>query len=73
MDLETNHDVSRYHIVAHSHGGNVVLHALRSLAVDPKNLGAVIYLGTPVLCFPRLPPWLNRSSAAMLIILMAWV
>jgi hypothetical protein len=46
MDLETNHDVSCYHIVAHSHGGNVVLHALRSLAVDPKKIGAVIFLGT---------------------------
>ena len=65
-NLEASHDISRYHIVAHSHGGNVVLHALRSLPVDPKNLGAVIFLGTPVLCFSRLPPWLNRSALAML-------
>jgi hypothetical protein len=52
------------HIVAHSHGGNVVLHALRSVADDPKKLGAVIFLGTPVLHFS--PPRLNRSSVAML-------
>src|ERR1700730_6383962 len=66
-DLEASLGISRYHIVAHSHGGNVVLHALRSLADDPTKLGAVIFLGTPVLRFSRLPPWLNRSSAAMLI------
>lgn len=66
MELEASHDIGRYHIVAHSHGGNVVLHALRSLAIDPKKLGAVIFLGTPVLLFSRLPPWLNRSALAML-------
>src|SRR5450432_1381962 len=59
--------IYRYHIVAHSHGGNVVLHALRSLTKDPKKLGAVIFLGTPVLCFSRLPSWLNRSGLAMLL------
>lgn len=41
----------RYHLVAHSHGGNVVLHALKNLPSDPKNLGAVIFLGTPFLDF----------------------
>jgi pimeloyl-ACP methyl ester carboxylesterase len=66
-DLESITDIRRYHIVAHSHGGNVVLHALRSLAEDPKKLGAVIFLGTPVLCFSRLPSWLNRSGLAMLL------
>jgi len=66
-DLETSADTHRYHIVAHSHGGNVVLRALRSLAEDPKKLGAVIFLGTPVLCFSRLPTWLNRSALAMLL------
>lgn len=41
----------RYHLVAHSHGGNVVLRALKDLPQDPKNLGAVIFLGTPYLDF----------------------
>jgi pimeloyl-ACP methyl ester carboxylesterase len=66
-NLETTTDIHRYHIVAHSHGGNVVLHALRSLPENPKKLGAVIFLGTPVLCFSRLPQWLNRSGLAMLL------
>ena len=65
-DLEASPDIGCYHIVAHSHGGNVVLHALRSLADNPKKLGAVIFLGTPVLRFSRLPPWLDRSSVTML-------
>src|SRR5262249_2111840 len=46
--LEARADISRYNIIAHSHGGNVVLHALRSLADDPRKLGAVIFLGAPV-------------------------
>lgn len=41
----------RYHLVAHSHGGNVVLRALEDLPRDPENLGAVIFLGTPFLDF----------------------
>jgi hypothetical protein len=41
----------RYHLVAHSHGGNVVLHALKNLPGDPRNLGAVIFLDTPFLDF----------------------
>ena len=41
----------RYHIVAHSHGGNVVLGALDALAENPRRLGAVVFLGTPVLKF----------------------
>jgi hypothetical protein len=32
-----------YHIVAHSHGGNVVLGALRQVPKDPEHLGAVIF------------------------------
>src|SRR5262249_3278096 len=43
----------RYHIVAHSHGGNVVLGALESMPEDPKRLGAVVFLGTPVLQFSK--------------------
>jgi hypothetical protein len=41
----------RYHLVAHSHGGNVVLRALKDLPRDPKHLGSVIFLGTPFLDF----------------------
>jgi Alpha/beta hydrolase len=45
----------RYHIVAHSHGGNVVLNALDALARDPQRLGAVVFLGTPALKFTAAP------------------
>jgi hypothetical protein len=41
----------RYHLVAHSHGGNVVLRALKDLPLDPKNLSAIILLDTPFLDF----------------------
>ena len=67
INLETTTDIDRYHIVAHSHGGNVVLNALHSLAESPKKLGAIIFLGTPVLSFPRLLPWLNRSGLSILL------
>src|ERR1700730_4263142 len=42
-DLEASLGISRYHIVAHSHGGNVVLHALRSLADDPWHAGIALF------------------------------
>jgi hypothetical protein len=41
----------RYHLVAHSHRGNVVLRALNFLPRDPKHLGTVVFLGTPFLDF----------------------
>jgi hypothetical protein len=41
--------VGRYHIVCHSHGGNVLLHALRALPLAPKYLGKIVFLGTPFL------------------------
>jgi hypothetical protein len=65
--LETTSDIDRYHIVAHSHGGNVALHALRSLAEGPKKLGAIVFLGTPVLSFWRLLPELSRHGLAILL------
>ena len=49
--LEKNPGVERYHLVAHSHGGNVVLRALRLLAKPPAKLGEVVCLGTPFLQF----------------------
>ena len=41
--------VGRYHIVCHSHGGNVLLHALRASPWPPKDLGKIVFLGTPFL------------------------
>lgn len=49
--LEADPRIRRYHLVAHSHGGNVVAQALRQLASPPLKLGAVVYLGTPYLDF----------------------
>ena len=70
----------RYHIVAHSHGGNVVLGALDALARDPRRLGAVIFLGTPVLNFsaaPRLSRRVQRYGPGALfgagLLVSAWV
>lgn len=41
----------RFHLLGHSHGGNVILHALRAMPDAPAKLGAVIFMGTPVLSF----------------------
>ena len=49
--LEADSRVARYHLVAHSHGGNVVLNALRELPRAPAKLGVVVYMGTPFLRF----------------------
>lgn len=49
--LEKHPGVERYHLVAHSHGGNVVRRALRLLAKPPAKLGEVVCLGTPFLHF----------------------
>ena len=68
-NLETAPDIDRYHIVAHSHGGNVALHALRNLAECPKKLGATIFLGTPVLSFWRMN--LGLSGHGLLLLLYA--
>jgi hypothetical protein len=55
-ELEANLRVARYHLVAHSHGGNVVANALRELASPPAKLGAVVYMGTPYLRFHHSEP-----------------
>ena len=49
--IESDPRVRRYHLVGHSHGGNVILHALRAMPDTPAKLGAVIFMGTPVLSF----------------------
>ena len=49
--LEQDARVERYHVVAHSHGGNVLLNALRELPERPRKLGLVVFMGTPALWF----------------------
>jgi len=49
--LEQDPRIVRYHLVGHSHGGNVILNALDELTTRPQKLGQVITLGTPVLYF----------------------
>lgn len=47
--LESDLHIHRYHLIAHSHGGNVLLNAMEELDEAPRKLGAVIMMGTPVL------------------------
>lgn len=73
--LEHDPRVKAYHLIAHSHGGNVVLHALRKF--QPVRLRAVIFLGTPYFEFrdtkPRVTPrqvalavyWLGFAGSAV--------
>jgi pimeloyl-ACP methyl ester carboxylesterase len=49
--LERDPNVRRYHLIAHSHGGNVVSLAMQELEQLPRKLGAVVTLGTPALSF----------------------
>jgi len=49
--LEMDKGVGRYHLVGHSHGGNVIINALHTMVRKPLKLGAVIFLGTPALPF----------------------
>ena len=72
--IEQDPRIKRYHLIAHSHGGNVVLQALRKF--QPQCLGAVIFMGTPYLEFrdtkPRVTPrrvalavyWLGLGASA---------
>ncbi len=55
-DLEKDPRISRYHIVCHSHGGNVLMHALTGMTIVPGRLGQVFFLGTPFLHFKRSKP-----------------
>ncbi|MGI9088709.1 MAG: esterase/lipase family protein [Chthoniobacterales bacterium] len=74
--LEANPRVRRYHVVSHSHGGNVVLNAVGDMLASPRKLGAVIYLGTPVLTFhhrvPLDPRWIALPLYALLLAASVW-
>jgi hypothetical protein len=61
--LHRHPDVSRIHIVAHSHGGNVVRRALRYLNGPLWKIGAVVYLGTPFLHFADTAVWRRWLAA----------
>lgn len=47
--MDSDPAIRRYHLIAHSHGGNVATRALEEF--QPRKLGAVIFLGTPYLSF----------------------
>lgn len=49
--LESDAAISHYHLLAHSHGGNVILNAIDELPRRPEKLRKVIFMGTPVLYF----------------------
>jgi hypothetical protein len=61
--LQNDSRVSRIHIVAHSHGGNVARRALRYLKDPRHKLGAVVYLGTPFLHFRDTAKWRRWLAA----------
>jgi hypothetical protein len=48
--LELDTKISRFHIVAHSHGGNVACEAVAGSGTQLKKLGKVVCLGTPFIC-----------------------
>jgi hypothetical protein len=47
--LDKDPRIGKIHLVAHSHGGNVVLNALRSTDCYHSKLGKLVFLGTPFL------------------------
>lgn len=55
--LQSDDTIGTIHIVAHSHGGNVVRRALRYLNAPKHKLGRVICLGTPFLHFNDRAAW----------------
>lgn len=73
--LESDRAIRRYHLVGHSHGGNVILNALRELD-RPSKLAAVIFLGTPVLTFRHRklnPRWVAVPVYLALIAAGVWI
>ncbi len=69
--LQSDPAVRRIHLVAHSHGGNVVRRALRYLNHPRHKLGKVVCLGTPFLHFADKKAWrrwLSRIHWPMLIV-----
>lgn len=75
-DLENDPAVESYHLIAHSHGGNVVTNAMWELDQPPNKLGAVITMGTPVLSFSRGMsfnfPWLNWVAMTAVLTVGIW-
>jgi len=55
--LQNDDRIGTIHIVAHSHGGNVVRRAMRYLNRPRGKLGAVVCLGTPFLHFQDRAAW----------------
>lgn len=55
--LQERDDVSTIHVIAHSHGGNVVRRAFRYLAAPARKRGVVVCLGTPFLHFSDQAAW----------------
>lgn len=45
--LEADPAIDKVHLVAHSHGGNVVLSALRSTTASLPKLGQLVFMGVP--------------------------
>lgn len=70
--LQEEDTIGTIHVVAHSHGGNVVRRALRYMKKPTDKLGKVICLGTPFLEFNDRAAWrrwLARVHWPMLIVL----
>jgi hypothetical protein len=64
----------RFHLVAHSHGGNVVLDALKLIggrgSAGFPNLGAIVFIGTPFLSLSTVPSrgWLSLVLRGTLVL-----
>lgn len=75
--LESDPRIARYHLIGHSHGGNVMLNALRTMPQRPEKLGAVIFLGTPVLSFRHRggldPRWVALPLYVAALIAAVWI
>jgi hypothetical protein len=70
--LQADDTIRTIHIVAHSHGGNVVRRALRYVNHPTRKLGRVICLGTPFLHFAdgaAWRRWVSRVHWPMLLVL----
>ena len=49
LTLEQDYKIRRYHIIAHSHGGNVAFESVSAGGAHLPKLGKLIFLGTPFL------------------------
>jgi pimeloyl-ACP methyl ester carboxylesterase len=74
--LEEDNSIKRYHLIGHSHGGNVILNALGELPRNPKTLGAVVFLGTPALLFTHReldPRWISIPLYIIVLPIIIWL